>query len=247
MEPGVSGARRAELAESLAAVEARVARACADAGRARDAVELLPVTKFFPSSDVEILYGLGARAFAESREQEASVKVADVAAALDAPDIRWHMVGRLQRNKAKAVARWASVVQSVDGHKLVDALERGVRAALDDGARSGPLSVYLQVSLDGDTSRGGVAAADLASLGERVSASDSLDCAGLMAVAPLGADAERAFADLAGIRDRFVAEFPHSGALSAGMTGDLEAAIAHGSTLVRVGTAILGSRPIVSP
>ena len=119
----------------------RLTRACEHAGRDPAEVTLLPVTKFFPASDVEILYGLGCRAFGESREQEASAKVA---ALQHLPEIEWHMIGRLQRNKARAVARWAYAVHSVDNARLVDALDRGA------DRRDQPLRVFVQVSLDSD-------------------------------------------------------------------------------------------------
>jgi uncharacterized pyridoxal phosphate-containing UPF0001 family protein len=153
--------REVELAESLAAVRARLDRAAAAAGRDPEEIELLPVTKFFPASDVILLRKLGCAAFGESREPEASNKVAEVAAQflgeVPVPSIRWHMVGRIQRNKARTVAGWAHAAHSVDSAALLDALGRAAVLALEEGRRTAPLGVYLQLSLDGDPTRGGVA------------------------------------------------------------------------------------------
>lgn len=238
-------ARAAELAERLAAVTARIAAACAAAGRAPDEVRLLPVTKFHPAADIAHLYDLGCRAFGESREQEATAKVAELATAFAEP-VAWHMIGRLQRNKTKAVARWAHTVQSVDSERLAAALDTAARAALDAGERTAPLRVLLQVSLDTDPGRGGVTPAELPALADRVAAAPALELGGLMAIPPLDADPAAAFARLAGLHTRLRAAHPAASELSAGMSGDLESAVAHGSTCVRVGTALLGTRPITS-
>lgn len=235
--------RRAELATNLAAVRMRLDAACAAAGRAPDEVTLLPVTKFFPATDIALLRELGCAEFGESREQDASPKVAEIGT----DGVRWHMIGRLQRNKAKAVAAWAYSVHSVDTDRLVTALGKAVRGALDEGTRVDEMEVYVQVSLDGDTHRGGVDREDLDALADQVSGTDGLRLAGLMAVPPMDADADRAFADLLALHERVQRSHPGATALSAGMTGDLEAAVRHGSTCVRVGTAILGPRPITSP
>ncbi|NLU82926.1 YggS family pyridoxal phosphate-dependent enzyme [Rhodococcus sp. HNM0569] len=242
------GERAAEIAAALAAVRLRLAEACAAAGRAPDEVALLPVTKFFPESDVRILYALGCREFGESRDQEASAKVAEFGRDMGdgARDVHWHMIGRLQRNKARSVAGWAHTIHSVDSARLASALDRASAEAFDAGRRRAPLRVLLQVSLDDDPGRGGVPIGDLESLGESIESARGLALAGLMAVPPLGSDSDAEFARLEDIHSRFVASFPGATELSAGMTGDLEAAVRHGSTCVRVGTAILGRRPIIS-
>ncbi|MFC8046921.1 YggS family pyridoxal phosphate-dependent enzyme [Nocardia sp. NPDC057353] len=238
-------ARAAELAERLAAVTARIEAACAAAGRAPGEVRLLPVTKFHPATDIAILYDLGCRAFGESREQEATAKVTELTPGLSEP-VAWHMIGRLQRNKAKAVARWAHTVQSVDSERLAAALDAAARSALDAGERSAPLRVLLQVSLDTDPGRGGVAPADLPALADRIAAAPALELAGLMAIPPLDAEPDSAFARLETLHTRLRGTHPGASELSAGMSGDLESAVAHGSTCVRVGTALLGTRPITS-
>ncbi len=236
--------RRAELAQRLTAVRARIAAACAAAGRRPDDVALLAVTKTVPASDVVLLLDLGLTAFGENRVQEAGAKAAEVAAAR--PGARWHLVGGLQRNKARAAERWADRVESVDSVRLADALDAAVRRRLDTGDRERPLSVLVQYSVDGDPDRGGVPAAGLLPLAEHVASCAGLQLDGLMAVAPLGADPDRAFADVAAAAGRLRAAFPQARTLSAGMSGDLEVAIGHGSDVVRVGTALVGERPLIS-
>lgn len=239
--------RHDDIASALTAVRARLDAACRAAGRAPADVALLPVTKFFPASDVRILYDLGCREFGESREPEASTKIAQVRADSGVVDpVRWHMIGRLQRNKVKTVARWADTVHSLDSARLADALDAAVATARAAGERPGPIDVLLQVSLDADPDRGGVPIAEVGALAERVAASSNLVLRGLMAVPPLGADPDEEFARLAGVHAAVRRDHPSATVLSAGMTGDLEAAVRHGSTCVRVGTAILGRRPIVS-
>lgn len=223
--------RQDELAANLAAVEDRLTAACAAAGRDRSEVELVAVTKFHPVEDVAALADLGVRAFGESRDQEARAKAAA------RPDLAWHFVGRLQTNKAASVASYARVVESVDRLPLVQALSAGAVKA------QRAVDVLLQVSLDGDVDRGGALAADLPALADAVAAAEGLQLRGLMAVAPLGADADAAFAVLAGLSAALRRDHPDATTVSAGMTSDLEQAVRHGSTAVRVGTALLGQRP----
>jgi uncharacterized pyridoxal phosphate-containing UPF0001 family protein len=246
--------REAELAESLVAVRGRLDRAAAAAGRDVGEIELLTVTKFFPASDVFLLTKLGCTAFGESREPEASNKVAEVAALLSSempvPPIRWHMVGRIQRKKARTIAGWAYAAHSVDGDALIGALGRAAVTALEDGRRTAPLRVYIQLSLDGDPARGGVdiGRTDLVDeLCALADSTDGLDFVGLMAVPPLGADEDESFARLQAELQRVQGLYQQRLGLSAGMSGDLETAVKHGSTCVRVGTAVLGNRPLTSP
>jgi pyridoxal phosphate enzyme (YggS family) len=242
--------RETELAEALAAVRARLTAAAEAAGRNSDEIELLPITKFFPASDVTILHHLGCEAFGESREQEAANKAAEVANMVGGAPIRWHMVGRIQRNKARSIAAWAYAAHSVDSVRLVNALDRAAAGALADGDRTAPLRIYIQVSLDGDTQRGGVDIADPALVDQvcaAAQAGDGLEFVGLMAVPPLGADPREAFGRLQSELERVQGDYPQRLELSAGMSGDLEAAVEYGSTCVRVGTALLGQRPLTSP
>ncbi|WP_068278218.1 YggS family pyridoxal phosphate-dependent enzyme [Aldersonia kunmingensis] len=235
--------RTSDLAAALDRLSQRLDDACRAAGRNRDEVALLPVTKYFPASDVQILYDLGCREFGESREQEASVKVTEVHFA---NRVSWHMIGRLQRNKARAVARWASSVHSVDSVRLANALARGVAEARDAGERSSAMRVFVQVSLDDDPSRGGIAAGDLIELADTVGGTSELELAGLMAIPPLGVEPDRAFSRLAELQTLVTSVHPEATGLSAGMSNDLEIAVRHGSTCVRVGTALMGPRPIIS-
>lgn len=234
--------RRAELAAGLARVRARIADACAAAGRQRDEVTLVAVTKTYPAADVVALAGLGVTDVGENRDQEAAPKAEAVAGAGAAP--RWHFIGQLQRNKARSVVRYADVVQSVDSVRLAAALDAAAGAVRDR-----PLDVLVQVSIDGDPARGGAlpGAADpqrgLDPVAAAVAGADGLRLAGLMAVAPLGWEPDRAFARLAEVAAALRADHPGATVLSAGMSGDLESAIGHGATHVRVGSALLGMRP----
>jgi PLP dependent protein len=154
-------------------------------------------------------------------------------------ELRWHYIGQLQRNKAKSVASYADIVESVDSERLVAALNK---AAAD---RERALDVLIQVSIDGDAERGGAAGDDLWPISDAVASSDHLRLRGLMAVAPLGWEPDRAFARLAELRSRLVATHPGATVLSAGMSGDLEAAVRHGATHVRIGTSLLGMRNLL--
>jgi pyridoxal phosphate enzyme (YggS family) len=238
--------RRADLVTALGAVRARIADACTAAGRDAGSVTLVAVTKTYPASDVLILTELGLLDIGESRDQEAAAKVGAVETALrelpdaDRPRPNWHFVGRLQSRKCRSVAAYAAAVHSVDRPQLVrrlaDAVDLDVRRRLD---------VFVQVSLDGDPDRGGVLPEGVAALAEAVGAREELRLCGVMAVAPLGADPDPAFAELAAVSQQLQSDHPHADAISAGMSDDLEAALRHGSTHVRVGTALLGRRPPV--
>lgn len=246
-----TAARVAELAERLAAVRERIAAACRAAGRDPSAVALLAVTKTVPASDVAALLDLGQTAFGENRVQEAGAKVAAVAQLRPGLDLparpRWHLVGGLQRNKAAAAARWADRVESIDSIRLATSVDHAVRRLLDTGERVEPLPVLLQFSVDGDPRRGGVAESDLLPLAEHVAGCAGLRLDGVMAVAPLGVDQDVAFTAIAAAAERVRQAFPQASTLSAGMSGDLEVAIGHGSDVVRVGTALVGERPLASP
>ncbi|MGN6636038.1 MAG: YggS family pyridoxal phosphate-dependent enzyme [Oryzihumus sp.] len=240
MADAAAPGRREELSAALAEVQQRIERACIAAGRRREDVHLVVVTKFFPASDVGLLAGLGVTDVGESRDQEAAAKVAELRCAEEAGAAavpRVHFVGQLQSRKAGSVARYADVVHSVDRQKVARALDRGAQAA------GRTLDALVQVSLDSDPDRGGVPAAEAGELADLVAGMDHLRLRGVMAVAPLGGDPERAFADLATVATGIRRRHPEATWVSAGMSGDLEAAIAHGATHLRVGSAILGSRP----
>ncbi|WP_427017175.1 YggS family pyridoxal phosphate-dependent enzyme [Pseudarthrobacter sp. P1] len=213
---------------------------------------LIVVTKFHPAADVRTLHGLGVRDVGENRCQEAAAKAGDLAGL--EPALRWHFIGQLQTNKAKSVAAYAHAVHSVDRPALATALNKAMVAEQETRGRE-PLGVFLQVSLDLDlpataaadapAGRGGVAPADLLGLAELVESLPGLRLRGLMAVAPLGGNPDAAFERLAGLSATVRESFPHAGELSAGMSGDLEAAVRWGATHLRVGSDVLGPRPAV--
>ncbi|WP_156757397.1 YggS family pyridoxal phosphate-dependent enzyme [Actinokineospora pegani] len=240
-------ARSAEIAANLAEVRARVEAACARAGRDPAGVRLLGVSKTFPAEDAIALAELGVLDLAENREQEAGPKAGRVAELRPDLPIRWRMVGQLQRNKARAVIRWAAEVQSVDSTRLAAALAKAVGNAVAAGERGEPLDVLLQASIDGDPARGGCPLADLPALAEEVSRSSDLRLRGIMAVAPQGVEPAAAFDRLAAAAARLRVSYPTATELSCGMSNDLEDAIDYGSTCVRVGTALLGRRGLASP
>ncbi|MGA4941471.1 YggS family pyridoxal phosphate-dependent enzyme [Streptomyces cinereoruber] len=233
--------RTAELAENLARVEARIAAACAAAGRAREDVTLIVVTKTYPASDVRILHGLGVRHVAENRDQDAAPK----AAACADLDLTWHFVGQLQTNKVKSVVGYADVVQSVDRSKLVSSLS----AAAEKRERE--LGCLIQVALDAESGergdRGGVSPDGIEELAAAVDDAPGLWLDGLMTVAPLAGpyagEPRAAFDRLMDLSTALRATRPAANMVSAGMSGDLEEAVAAGATHVRVGTAVLGVRP----
>jgi pyridoxal phosphate enzyme (YggS family) len=239
-------ARRAELARGLAGIRARVSAACAAAGRDASELTLIAVTKTYPASDVVALAGLGLADFGENRDQEAAAKAADVGDEA----ITWHFIGQLQTNKARSVASYASFVHSVDRVRLARALGSAARAA------GRGLTCLVQVSLDpadvagragnGEArdgqARGGVPPARMTEVAAAVEAEEGLTLGGLMAVAPLGADPAAAFAPLRQLSAEIRIVQPAATVISAGMSGDLEAAIVNGATHLRIGTALLGNR-----
>lgn len=241
-EPADAGDRREELATALARVRERIAGAARDAGRDPDGIALLAVTKNRPATDVAHLLDLGLGAFGENREQEGAAKAAEVAELRPDDGPRWHLVGRLQRRKANHLVRWADVVEAVDSVRLAEALDTATARARDAGEREAPLEVLVQVSLDGDPGRGGAGVDEVDELADHVARAAQLRLGGLMAVAPLDADPDRAFADLAALAERVRERHPGATTLSAGMSADLDRAIRYGSTCVRVGTALLGGR-----
>jgi len=224
--------RRDELAARLTAVRERISAACEAAGRKPEDVTLVAVTKTFPASDVRLLNGLGVTDFGENRDAEAAPKAAQCA------DLRlsWHFIGQLQTNKAASVARYATFVHSVDRLRLVHALGAAARRA--DRA----IECLIEVSLDADPARGGALASDVPGLAEALTAEDGLILAGVMAIAPLGMPPVEAFAKLLDSAAVVRAVRPTATVISAGMSSDLEAAIAAGATHLRIGTALLGDR-----
>ena len=261
--PPATAARAAELAERLERVRARI-RAAAPSG---PAPTLIVVTKYFPAGDVELLAGLGVRDVGENKDQEAAAK----AAATASLDLSWHFIGQLQSNKAKSVVRYATAVHSVDRTSLVGALAKAMAAEQQRRAGEGlpprgEMECFLQVDLrepaagsgaggagsvaegGGGTpaaARGGALPAELPALAEAVAQAPGLRLAGLMAVAPLGEDPRVAFGRLRVLSGQLQQTHPAAAAISAGMSGDLEAALECGATHLRIGSDILGPRPAV--
>ena len=229
-----------DLAGNLRDVRERIDAAALAAGRDPASVALLAVSKTFPADDVRALAALGQRDFGENRAQELLGKAGELT---DLP-LRWHFIGQLQRNKAAAVARLGAVVHTVDRPSLARTLD----AAGRDGER--PVDVLVQVDLGGAAgeiaARGGAAPDDVANLADLVASSAGLRLRGLMAVAPRGEDPGPAFERLAVLSERVRADHPGAVELSAGMSGDLESAVAAGATVVRVGTALFGDRRLLS-
>lgn len=233
--------RKDELAANLAKVERRIADACAAAGRARDEVTLIVVTKTYPASDVRILAELGVRHVAENRDQDAAPK----AEACSDLSLAWHFVGQLQTNKVRSVVGYADFVQSVDRSKLVTALSKeAVRAGRE-------LGCLLQVALDAGESgrgeRGGAGPGGIGELADLVAGAPGLRLDGLMTVAPLTGEyagrEQAAFERLMVLSTDLRRSHPAATMVSAGMSTDLEQAVAAGATHVRVGSAVLGVRP----
>jgi PLP dependent protein len=228
----------AGLEENLRAVRARIADAARATGRDPDSVALLAVSKTWPAADVRALVALGQHAFGENRAQELLEKAGELAD----PELRWHFVGQLQRNKAAAVARLGAIVHTVDRESLAHTLARS-------GEQAGrPVDVLLQVDLGGVAgeiaARGGAVPDAIPALADLTAELPGLRLLGLMAVAPRGEDPRPAFDRLADLAARVRADHPGAVELSAGMSGDLEDAIAAGATIVRVGTSIFGNRPL---
>lgn len=233
--------RRDEIASNLAAMRSRIAAACVAAGRQPDEITLIAVTKTYPADDVLRLVSLGVTDVGENRDQEASAKAAEVARAGVRP--RWHFIGQLQRNKCKSVVTYADVVHSVDSVELARVLAEQARKR-----RADTLDVLVQVSLDDDPDRGGAPGDRFLAVADEVAAAGSLRLIGLMAVAPLGEPPavlrarEMAFAKLGRYITLFQADHPDATVVSAGMSDDLDQAIAAGATHVRIGSALLGKR-----
>lgn len=224
--------RQAELVGSLAAVRRRLAASAQSAGRRLEDLTVVAVTKTAPVSDVRLLAAIGVRDISENRDREARAKVAACADL----DLHWHFVGRLQTNKCRSVAEYADEVHSVDRAAVVAALQRGAERA------ERVLGAFVQVSLDGDPARGGVVRSAVPAVADAVAAASNLRLRGVMAVAPRGADPRRAFERLADIAADLRGQHPGADWVSAGMSSDLEAAVAAGATHLRIGTALLGGR-----
>ena len=225
----------AHVAENLRRVREAVTEAAVRSGRSADAVRLVAVSKRHEEAAIRAAYAAGQRDFGENYVQEARAK----AEAIDLPDLCWHYIGQLQSNKAKYVARFAHWCHSVDSAKLADELSHRC------GVEGRTLQVLMQVNMVGEEQKGGASPEEAPELLEHMLALPNLEVQGLMTMPPFWS-AERVrpiFARVAKLRDELAAQFDVTlPELSMGMSGDFEAAIAEGATMVRVGTAIFGAR-----
>lgn len=224
--------RADEIRAGLAALETRIAAACVRAGRARDEVKLVAVSKTFPAADVEHVIAAGITDVGENKVQEARDKKPSVVGSA-----RWHLIGHLQSNKAKDAVRLFDVIQTVDSSELAEKIARAVESTGESAGKRQEL--LLQVNIGREPQKSGVAPEDVAELVRRIGAIPSLRLSGLMAIPPAGEPEEVRpyFRELRAMRDDLgLTE------LSMGMTDDFEVAIEEGATILRVGRAIFGSR-----
>jgi len=224
------------LRQRLESVRERIGRACARSGRDPHTVRLLPVTKGFPAGTIRDAMALGLGEFGENRVQEAEVKIASIS-----PRPRWHLVGHLQRNKAKRATQLFDVIHSIDSQPLAEEVSR---RALEAGKK---IACLVEVNTSGDRSKFGVPPDRVRKLLEAAGAHDGIDLRGLMTIGPLHggpAGARRAFQDLASIRAECTRAglLPEDADLSMGMSDDFEIAVEEGATIVRVGTALFGGQ-----
>jgi pyridoxal phosphate enzyme (YggS family) len=224
------------IAENLHHVETRIAQACAQAGRDRDAVTLLAVSKTFGADAVTQAHAAGQTAFGENYIQEAVEKIQT----LGHLPLEWHCIGPVQSNKTRLVAEHFHWVHTVDRLKIAQRLSEQRPAHL------APLQVCIQVNVDGGASKSGVPASEAMALAQAVAALPRLRIRGIMCIPEPAPDFIASCSVFAGARALFdgmrLAGLPLD-TLSMGMSGDLEAAIASGSTMVRVGSAVFGLRP----
>ena len=229
-----SAADASGIATRVAALQARISAVCRESGRPSETVTLVAVSKTFDAATVRAGLTAGLTDLGENRVQEAQAKIPQVGGG------RWHLVGRLQRNKARLATQLFSLIHTVDSERLAHRLD----AVRNDR----PCNVLIQVNLTGAQTQGGVAPADLSRLATTLDQETGLTLRGLMTIGPFGADSATSracFRRLRELRDRLRASLPSQpiADLSMGMTDDLDAALVEGATIVRVGRAIFGARP----
>jgi PLP dependent protein len=230
---------RDTLQANLHTVHDRITKAARGAGRQADAIELVAVSKTFPAETVVLAATCGQRAFGENYVQEALPKIARIRELVPDLTISWHYIGPIQANKTRQIAEHFDWVQSIDRFKVAERLSQQRPAA------KGPLNVLLQVNISGEASKSGVAPGELPGLARSVDALPMLALRGLMAIPEPQAEPGRQVEPLQRMRTLFEAlreKHPRCDTLSMGMSADIEAAVAAGSTMVRVGSAIFGQR-----
>lgn len=239
------------LAQRYAEVQDRIDAACSEAGRSREGVSLIVVTKFHPVQLVSQLYELGHRDFGENKDQEAGPKAQALAQLLaETPQAippRWHFVGQLQSNKVKSVLRYAHSVHSLDRASLLSALAKETQKLAEQAGQtqqsaSDPLQVFIELNLTDDPNRGGIQPVALEEFAQSVLAVPGLKLAGVMGVAQLAGSSERDFAAIQNASLKLQSIAPEARFISAGMSGDFEVALRFGATHLRIGTAITGQR-----
>ena len=228
-----------QIAQHLFQVKERIAQAAARANRNLQQIRLLAVSKTKPVEAVMAAHAAGQRCFGESYAQEAATKIDVLRQQPEYCDIEWHFIGPLQSNKSKLVAERFDWVQSVDRDKLIDRLNNQRPASM------APLNICLQINISGESSKSGTSEQEIFRLAELVSRSERLVLRGLMAIPEHTSDEVVLAAQMVRMQTLFTElarQYPSVDTLSMGMTEDLELAIVHGSTMVRVGTAIFGAR-----
>ncbi|MFB2853436.1 YggS family pyridoxal phosphate-dependent enzyme [Aeromonas allosaccharophila] len=228
-----------QIAQHLFQVKERIAQAAARANRNLQQIRLLAVSKTKPVEAVMAAHAAGQRCFGESYAQEAATKIDALRQQPEYCDIEWHFIGPLQSNKSKLVAERFDWVQSVDRDKLIDRLNNQRPASM------APLNICLQINISGESSKSGTSEQEIFRLAELVSHSERLVLRGVMAIPEHTSDENVLATQMTRMQTLFTElarQYPTVDTLSMGMTEDLELAIAHGSTMVRVGTAIFGAR-----
>lgn len=230
-----------DFKNTLADVQTRIAAACARVGRAPESVRLLPVSKTVDQDRIRLCYQAGARRFGENKVQEAHRKWQEMS---DLEHVEWAVIGHLQTNKAKIVARFATEFQALDSLRAATALERRLQAE-----RRG-LDVFVQVNSSGESSKYGLAPTDVASFLQELKPFSALRVRGLMTLAVFSSHTEAVracFVRMRQLQERLRQSLPDAMSLdelSMGMSGDYEIAIEEGATVVRVGQAIFGARAL---
>ena len=228
-----------QIAQHLFQVKERIAQAAERASRNLQQIRLLAVSKTKPVEAIMAAHAAGQRCFGESYAQEAAAKIDTLRQQPEYSDIEWHFIGPLQSNKSKLVAERFDWVQSVDRDKLIDRLNNQRPASM------APLNICLQINISGESSKSGTSEQEIFRLAELVSRSERLVLRGVMAIPEHTSDENVLATQMARMQALFTElarQYPTVDTLSMGMTEDLELAIAHGSTMVRVGTAIFGAR-----
>jgi len=231
----MSQSRLSQISENFEKIQNRINQASKSSGRDPKEVTVIAITKTYPASDVDLLKSIGIDNVGENKDQEASYKYKEVKS-----KFTWHFVGQLQSNKVKSVVQYADFIHSIDRLNLVKEIQKVCQKV------NKIQKVLIQIDLDesqNDENRGGINPTNLNELAQEISNCPNLELSGLMSVAPLNMAAKDAFTKLKEIQSEFIKSYPLAKMLSAGMSDDLEEAVMHGATHLRIGSALLGERP----